>query len=70
MDNQLKSLDTQRTTKVGYVFVIRDHSEIGLVLEREVIKANLSEGATDRGDMTLHATVKVFRIYISCRREE
>jgi len=45
---------------VGYVFVIRDYSEIELVLEREVIEANLSEGAISREDLALDATGKVF----------
>jgi hypothetical protein len=45
---------------VGYVFDIRDFSEIKLVLEREVIEANLSEGATNRELFTLHAKGKVF----------
>ena len=48
-----------------YVFVIRDYSEIELVLERELIEANLREG-TGREDLTLHATGKD----ISCRREK
>lgn len=61
---------------MGYVFVTCDYSEVELVLEREVIKANLGEGATGRVDLTLHASGKVFprrgdqRIYISCRREK
>ena len=54
------SRDAQRTTKVRYVFVIRHYSEIELGLERELIEANLSEGATGREDLTLHATGKVF----------
>jgi hypothetical protein len=40
--------------------VTRDCSEVELVLEREVIETNLSEGATGRVDLTLHATGKVF----------
>ena len=55
----INSRDAQRTTEVGYVFVTRDYSEIELVLEREVIEAHLSKGATGTIGLDLYATGKV-----------
>ena len=40
---------------MGYVFVLRDSSEVELVLECKVIEANLGKGATGREGFTLHA---------------